>query len=180
MIIGSILPYIYAVFLVTKSFERRYEARRNGVLHCRDRRPRRSVFRTFYPQHDMNMIWHDHVTLNRQVIVKVVQLIDVFICDLSVFCQFDLRTVEDAGPYNAREDTLSLFRTYREKHGLVSIIVRTFQPSDLAIFQFVHFHQPFFYTTNQQRKQLFSLLKFCAYKFSVKNNRESIESVFLV
>ena len=43
MIIGAILPYIHAVFLVTKSFECRYEPRRNGVLHCRDRRPRRSV-----------------------------------------------------------------------------------------------------------------------------------------
>ena len=40
----------------------------------------------------------------------------------------------DAGPYNAREDTLSLFRTYREKHGLVSIIVRTLQSGGLAIF----------------------------------------------
>ena len=81
----------------------------------------------------MNMIWHNHVTLNRQIIVKVVQLIDVFICDLSVFCQFDLRTVEDAGPYNVREDTLSLFCAYREKHGLISIIVRTLQTSGLTV-----------------------------------------------
>ena len=44
------------------------------------------------------------------------------------------RTVEDAGPYNARGDTLSLFRAYREKHGLIPIIVRTFQPSGLSFF----------------------------------------------
>ena len=175
------MPYIHAVFLVTKSFERRYEPRRNGVLHCRDRRPRRSVcdrrprrsvcdrrprrsvcdrrprrsvFGTFDPQHNMNMIWHNHVTLNRQVIVKVVQLIDVFICDLSVFCQLDLRTVEDAGPYNTRKDALPFFRAYREKHGLISIIVRTIQTSGLAIFQFVHFHHPSHYITNRQRKQV--------------------------
>ena len=49
-----------------------------------------------------------------------------------------MRTVEDAGPYNAREDTLSLFRAYREKHGLISIIVRTRQSSGLSLFQFFH------------------------------------------
>ena len=107
VIIGAILPYIHAVFLVTKSFERRYEPRRNGVLHCRDRRPRRSVIYAFYPQHNMNMVWHNYVTLDRKVVVKIVQLIDVFISDLSVFCQFYLRTVENAGPYNTRKNTLS-------------------------------------------------------------------------
>ena len=86
VIIGAILPYIHAVFLVTKSFERRYEPRRNGVLHCRDRRPRRSVIYAFYPQHNMNMVWHNYVTLDRQILVKNVQLMDVFFCDLSVFC----------------------------------------------------------------------------------------------
>ena len=111
VIIGAILPNIHAVFLVTKSFERRYEPRRNGVLHCRDRRPRRSVSRAFYPQHNVDMIGHNHVTLNRQVIVKVVQLTDVFISDLSVFCQFDLRTVGDAGPYNTRKNTVKSFST---------------------------------------------------------------------
>ena len=93
MIIGTVLPYIYAVFLITKSFERRNEPRRNGVLHCRDRRPRRSVIYAFYPQHNMNMVWHNYVTLDRKVVVKIVQLIDVFIRDLSVCCQFDLWTV---------------------------------------------------------------------------------------
>ena len=93
VIIGAILPYIRAVFLIAKSFKRRYEPRRNGVLHCRDRRPRRSVSRAFYPKHNMDMIWHNHITLNGQIIVKVAQLVDVFIRDLSVFCQFDLRTV---------------------------------------------------------------------------------------
>ncbi len=43
MIVGAILPNIRAVFLVTKSFERRHKPRRNGILHRRDRRPRRSV-----------------------------------------------------------------------------------------------------------------------------------------
>ena len=79
---------------------------------------------------------------------------EIFIRDLTVFCQFDFWTVEDAGPYNAREDTTSFFRAYREKHGLILIIVRTFQPSGLAIFQFVHFHHPSHYTTNRQRKQV--------------------------
>ena len=89
VIIGAILPYIHAVFLIAKSFKRRYEPRRNGVLHCRDRRPRRSVIYAFYPQHNMNMVWHNYVTLDRKVVVKIVQLIDVFISDLSVCCQFD-------------------------------------------------------------------------------------------
>ena len=75
MIIGTVLPYIYAVFLITKSFERRNEPRRNGVLHCRDRRPRRSVIYAFYPQHNMNMVWHNYVTLDRKIVVKIVQLI---------------------------------------------------------------------------------------------------------
>ena len=100
------------------------------------------------------MIGHDHITFNGSILVKVVQLTDVFISDLSVFWQFDLRTGEDAGPYNAREDTTSFFRAYREKHGLILIIVRTFQPSGLAIFQFVHFYHPSHYTTNRQRKQV--------------------------
>ena len=142
MVIGTVLPYIHAVFLVTKSFKRRYESRRNGILYCRDRRPRRSVSRAFYPQHNVDMIGHDHITFNGQIIVKVAQLTDVFISDLSVFCQFDLRTVEDAGPYNTRKNAAPFFRAYREKHGLIPIIVRTFQPSGLAIFQFVHFHHP--------------------------------------
>ena len=76
----------------------------------------------------MNMVWHDYVALNGQVIVKVVQLIDILIRNLSVFCQFDLRTVwgrghertvGDAGPYNARENTSSFFRAYRQKYGLI-------------------------------------------------------------
>ena len=78
---------------------------------------------------------------------------DIFICDQSIFCQFDLRTVEDAGPYNARKNAAPFFRAYREKHGLIPIIVRTFQPSGLAIFQFVHFLHPSPYNTNRQRKQ---------------------------
>ena len=48
---------------------------------------------------------------------------DIFICDRSIFCQFDLRTVEDAGPYNAWKDAFSFLRTYRHKNGLISIIV---------------------------------------------------------
>ena len=178
MIVGTILPNIYSVFLVTKSFERRYKPRRNGVLHRRDRRPRRSVcdrrprrsvFGAFNPKHNMDMIWHNHITLNGQIIVKVAQLVDVFIRDLSVFCQFDLRTVEDAGPYNTRKNTAPFFRAYREKHGLIPIIVRTFQPSGLAFFQFVHFHHPSHYTTNRQRKQVLCRF-FYVRKLSVKNN----------
>ena len=49
-----------------------------------------------------------------------------------------MRTGGDAGPYNAREDTFSLFRTYREKYGLISIIVRARQSSGLSLFQFFH------------------------------------------
>ncbi len=41
------------------------------------------------------------------------------------------------------------FCAYREKHGLISIIVRTLQPSGLAIFQFIHFHHPYRYNTNR-------------------------------
>ena len=47
---------------------------------------------------------------------------DIFICDRSIFCQFDFRTVEDAGPYNACKDAFSFLRTYRQKNGLISII----------------------------------------------------------
>ena len=39
---------------------------------------------------------------------------DIFICDRSIFCQFDFRTVEDAGPYNAWKDSFSFLRTYCE------------------------------------------------------------------
>ena len=70
-----------------------------------------------------------------------------------------MRTVEDAGPYNAREDTLSLFRAYCEKHALISIIVRTRQSSGLSLFQFFHnFTYYNHYNTNRQRKQ--SLCRF--------------------
>ncbi len=72
------------------------------------------------------------------------------------------------GPYNAREDTLSLFCAYCEKHGLISIIVRTLQPSGLSIFKFIHFHHPYQYNANRQRKQVLCR-NFSTCHFSTKN-----------
>ena len=57
---------------------------------------------------------------------------DIFICDRSIFCQFDFRTVEDAGPYNAWKDAFSFLRTYRQKNGLISIIACDGQKKKLS------------------------------------------------
>ncbi|MBQ2805263.1 MAG: hypothetical protein IJF10_05220 [Clostridia bacterium] len=64
VIVGPILPYIYAVFFVAKSLECRHKSCKNCILQCRDRRPRRSVFKSLYPQQNVNMVRHNHVTLN--------------------------------------------------------------------------------------------------------------------
>ena len=70
---------------------------------CRDRRPRLSVFIRififFYPKQKMDMVRHYYICLNRQMIIEIVQLFDIFICYLPVLCQFGVRTVEDACPY---------------------------------------------------------------------------------
>ena len=33
---------------------------------------------------------------------------DIFICDRSIFCQFDFRTVEDAGPYSTKFHSVTI------------------------------------------------------------------------
>ena len=45
------------------------------------------------------MVRHYYICLNRQMIIEIVQLFDIFICYLPVLCQFGVRTVEDACPY---------------------------------------------------------------------------------
>ena len=65
----------------------------------------------------MNMVWHNYVTLDRKVVAKTVQLIDVFISDLSVSCQFDMRTVALRGA-----NVLTPVPTTRERIHFISFV----------------------------------------------------------
>ena len=106
VVVRAILPNIFSTFFVAKALECRYKSRHGRVLHRRDRRPRRSDFRRprrseqsrrdrrprrsasrrprrsviKHKQHNVNMIWHDDKMVNRNVIVKIIQLADVFVC----------------------------------------------------------------------------------------------------
>ena len=66
-------------------------------MRCRDRRPRRSGI--FDQQQNMDMIGHNYIAFHGKVWVELVQLIEILPGDLPVVEQFDLWTVQEAGPY---------------------------------------------------------------------------------
>ena len=99
MIIRSALPNIFTIFLVAESLQCGNKSRNDRVLQCRGRYSRRSVF--FYTQQNMDVIGHNHITFHRNILIKIVKLVYVFDSNFSIRKQFNFRTVQEAGPYNA-------------------------------------------------------------------------------
>ncbi len=98
MIVETPLPYIFAVFFVTITFECRNKLRNSRTLSCRGRRPRRPVF--CHNQHNMNMIWHNNIPVYANVIIKIIQFFQMVFRCLTVRCKFDcFRDAEDVVPY---------------------------------------------------------------------------------
>ena len=110
MIVRAGLPDVFADLLIAKTLKGGHKTRHGGVLCRRDRRPRRSL--SLHPKQNMNVVGHDHIALHGNVIVKSIELANVFVNDLSRVGQFDFRreifgiggstvfrTVGDAGPY---------------------------------------------------------------------------------
>ena len=99
MIIRSALPNVFAIFPVAESLQSGNKSRNDRVLQRRGRCPRRPVF--FYAQQNMDVIGHNHITFHRNIVIKIVKLIYVFDSNFSIRKQFNFRTVQEAGPYNA-------------------------------------------------------------------------------
>ena len=141
MIVETSLPNVFAILFVAKALECRHKLRTSAIRSLnirRDRRPRLSVigrvFILLHPKQKVDMVRHYYIFFNRQMMIKVIYLFDVFICYFPVFCQFGLRTVEDAClgrtvedacPYNARKDTSSVLCANRYKIYTATIIIKT-------------------------------------------------------
>jgi len=123
VVIGTVLPNVFAKLLVAKPFQCGNELCNHCVL-CRVGLLSHGVF--FYYQKNMDVVWHNDVTIDNYMVIKIVQLVDVFINSSAVTCQFHTRTVEDffptiavracgketdAGPYNAGQYALFVFCT---------------------------------------------------------------------
>ena len=65
----------------------------------RDRPPGRSV-NPIDMQQQMDVIGHNHILFQLYVPVEICHFLQVLPGNFTVCCKSDLRTVEDAGPYN--------------------------------------------------------------------------------
>ena len=93
------LPDIMTVFLIAETLECGNKPRHRRVLSRRGRRPRRPILR--YHQQQMNMIGHNHISIDTNITVKIVKLLDVFIRNFAMRQQIDaIGGVEDVAPYN--------------------------------------------------------------------------------
>ena len=75
MIVKMPLPNVFAEFFITKPFKGRHKARHEGMLprrffDRRGRRPRRPVSQ--YKKHQMNMVWHDHILIYLDILIKFI------------------------------------------------------------------------------------------------------------
>ena len=93
------LPDIMTVFLIAETFECGNKPRHRRMLSRRGRRPRRPILR--YHQQYVDMIGHNHISIDTNITVKIVKLLDVFIRNFAIRQQVDaIGGVEDVAPYN--------------------------------------------------------------------------------
>ena len=118
------------------------------------------------------MIRHDHIAFKRQRRIGRRDILYCLIDHFSVGRQFNvLRAINDR-PYIFLKTILLFQRTYCNKICTAGNIVIIFQTISFSLGQFffiIHLHHLYHYNTNRQRKQVFSLPKFCDCHFSAKN-----------
>lgn len=69
------------------------------------------------------MIWHNNVSVYRYIFVEIIELIDYFVGNLSVRCEFYERTVREACPYNVREYAPSVLRANCDKICTCTVVI---------------------------------------------------------
>ena len=128
------------------------------------------------------MIRHDHIAFKRQSRIGRRNIFYCLIDYFSVGRQFNiLRAINDR-PYIFPKIILSFQRTYCNKICTAGTIVIIFQTISFSLGKFffiIHLHHLYHYNTYRQRKQALSLPIFCAFNFSVKDNRETILQPFI-